>query len=274
MSFKIKFTNLGHPNRIWAVSAIHGELEKLQAMHEKIYEHFAPGDRLVYTGNYFCGKSARPMETMEELLAFRRAILAKPGVLAEDVVYLRGIQEELWRTLLQLQMSLNARQAVEWVSNNHPELDGLLRIYGSSLEDAGRVSREGIMNITRWSLQMQNNVRLHAGHEKFFTVLRRAAFTENRHSNDNNILFVHAGIDTQKPLLEQEDQFWWASKNFNLLETPVQPFRAVIRGYDPEQGGVHIGKFSLSLDGGCGHGGKLICARLSNTGDVLEMIAA
>jgi hypothetical protein len=274
MSFKIKFSNLGHPKRIWAISAIHGQIDKLTAVHEKIFDQIIPGDRLVYTGNYLAGPNAKPIETLNALLDFRRDLMARPGIMAEDFVYLRGIQEELWRTLLQAQMTINAGKTIEWISTKHPEMDGMLRAYGSSLDEASRVAREGVMNITRWSLSLQNSLRQQPGHEKFFTVLRRAAFTENPHMNDNNILFVHAGIDTKKPLVEQEDQFWWAHKNFNTIEMPVQPFRAVIRGYDPEQGGVHIGKYSLSLDGGCGHGGKLICARLSDIGDVQELIAA
>ena len=63
-----------------------------------------PGDRLVYTGNMI-GRGSAVRETMDELLSFRRALIAMPGMLADDVVYLRGAQEEMWQKLLQLQFA-------------------------------------------------------------------------------------------------------------------------------------------------------------------------
>lgn len=273
MSFKNKFSNLGHPNKIWTVSAIHGELDQLAAIHQAVYGRFQPGDRLIYTGNYFGGGRAAPLRVMDELLYFRRALMAKPGVDADDIVYLRGRQEELWHRLQHLQFTPNASRAVEWALAQHPETGCILKAYGSSAAEIMRVAREGIMSLTRWSSALKSRIRSHPGHEKFFTVLRRAAFTENRHSNDNNLLFVHAGLNPARALTEQGDDFWWSAANFNAIES-YAPFRAVVRGHDPEHGGVRIGKAAISLDGGCGHGGKLVCAQLSDIGDVLEILAA
>lgn len=273
MTFKNKFTNLGHPNQIWTVSAIYGELEKLTAIHKALYEKFRPGDRLVYTGNYLGGTNASPVKTLDELLYFRRTLMAVPGVDAEDIVYLRGRQEELWSKILQLQFAPNASEVVEWMVTHNPEIGSILSAYGSSLEELRRVSREGIISLTRWSNFLKAKIRALPGHEKFFTVLRRAAFTELRHSNDNNLLFVHAGVNPARQLADQGDEFWWATKNFNTME-PYAPFKSVVRGHDPDRGGIHIGKASISLDGGCGRGGKLVCAQLTGTGEVLEILAA
>jgi serine/threonine protein phosphatase 1 len=142
------------------------------------------------------------------------------------------------------------------------------------LTELSRISREGILNLTRWSMVLKTRIRSEPGHEKFFTVLRLAAFTENKHSNDNNLLFVHAGLDPARPLAAQRDQFWWSFKGFNQMTAPYLPFRSVIRGHDPERQGVHVGPAVISLDGGCGHGGQLVCAQLSNIGEVLEILAA
>src|SRR4051812_27118804 len=110
MSFKSKFSNLGQPNKIWVVAAIHGERSRLVTLHKSIYERAAPGDRLLYTGNYLCGPAALPLETINEILYFRRTLLARPGMETDDFVYLRGIQEELWSKLLQLQFMPSPRQ--------------------------------------------------------------------------------------------------------------------------------------------------------------------
>lgn len=271
MSFQAKFSNLGQPNRIWVFSAIEGRADRLRAAHQNVYEKFAPGDRIVYTGNYFGGTQADPLGTMNDLLVFRRSILALPGSMVNDIVYLRGIQEELWRSLLRLQMSINASDTVAWIARRHPEVDSLLRLYGSSLDEASRVAREGVLNLTRWAAALQNHQRQFPGHEKFFTTLRRAAFTENPGSNDNNLLFVHAGIDPRRALIEQEDEFWWSSKNFNLYQEPYRPFRTVVRGYDPEHQGMHLGSAFVSLDGG---GRQLICAEMMPDGRIAELIRA
>jgi hypothetical protein len=274
MSFQNRFSNLGHPNRIWTVSAIHGQCDRLLSIHKAIYDKFTPGDRLVYTGNYLGGQDAQVLETMDELLHFRRTLMALPGIHAEDIVYLRGIQEQIWSKLLQLPFAPSGIQVVEWLTSRHPEMDSILQAYGSSLTDAARIAREGVMSMTRWTGTLKNTLRAHPGHEKFYTVLRRAAFTTDRHSNDNHLLFVNAGFNPLLSLDDQGDHFWWSSRDFNLIEKPYAPFRAVIRGYDPDRHGVHIGSATISLDGGCGHGGQLVCARLSDTGDVQELLAA
>lgn len=278
MSFKMKFSNLGSPRRIWALPAIHGDLKRLRAIHDQVFQRFVPGDKIVYTGNYLgAAKNAEPVETLDEILLFRRNVLARPGVGTDDFVYLRGTQEELLRQSLRLQMSLNAFQFVEWMMHHHPEMGSILKAYGSSIEDLLRIAREGTMSVTRWGAAFQGNIRQKPGHEKFFTVLKRAAFTENTGSNDNdsnNVLLVHAGIDPALALTEQEDQFWWAHATFSKMQQSYKPFRTVIRGYDPEHQGVQIGTVSVTLDGGCGYGGKLVCAELSQLGEIVELISA
>lgn len=273
MSFKVKFGNMGHPGKIWTVSSIYGDVSKLRPIHEKIYDSFSPGDRLIYTGNYMAGKFARPIDTLNEILYFRRALLAKNGTTADDFVYLRGMQEEIWRMILQIQMSLNAKSTLEWIIQHHSPIDGLLNAYGTSLNDGLCVAREGIVSLTKWSSAIKNNMRTHPGHEKFFTSLKRAAFTENRNSNDNNLLFVPSGLDTKLALTEQEDQLWWNFENFNDMPEKYEPFRFVIRGFDPEGRGVHVGENSISLDGGGGYDSKLICAQMADNGKILDMIA-
>lgn len=275
-SFGEKFTNLGAPRKIWTVAAVHGQRESLARVHEKIFAEFTPGDRLVYTGNYLCAQTgASPREVINDLLAFRRKLMAVPGVMAEDITYLRGVQEELWTKLTQIQMAQNPRQIIEWISQAYPEMDTLLKNYGTSLLEAGRVAREGILSLTRWSGALKKHLREHPGAEKFFTSLRRAAFTEQLELAENsNILFVHAGINPSKPLMEQNDQFWWAHKNFAAMQTPYAPFRTVVRGSDPQGAGVKVGNINVSLDGGAGKGGQLVCAQLTAAGDVIDVYAA
>jgi serine/threonine protein phosphatase 1 len=269
MSFKNKFSNLGQPNKIWVMSAIHGDRPRLIQLHKTLFRKITPGDRLVYTGNYLGGPGASPIETLDEILYFRRTLLAHPGMQATDFVYLRGIQEELWNKLLQLQFTPSPGQVIEWMIKKHKNMESILQGYGSSLEEASRAAREGVISLTRWTAALKLSVRRHPGHEKFFSVLRRAAFTEHRTSNDNNILFVHAGLDPQLPLISQGDNFWWASRQFSQMGEAYYPFKLVVRGFDPDHQGLQIGPVTVSLDSD-----RTLCAGMSGQGDVLEILEA
>ncbi len=265
MSFKNKFSNLGQPRKIWVMAAIHGAQARLVTLHKTLFGKIAPGDRLLYTGNYLSGQEALPIETLDEILYFRRTLLALPDMQTEDFVYLRGIQEELWSKLLQLQLTPSPRQVIDWMVRRYPEMEAVLNGYGSSFDEAARVAREGVLSMTKWTSALKLSVRLHPGHEKFFSILHRAAFTENLTSNDNNLLFVHAGLDPQLPLVAQGDNFWWASKQFSQIQETYHPFKSVIRGFDPDHQGLRIGPATVSLDGG----DQLLCAEMSGQGDVL-----
>jgi hypothetical protein len=269
MSFKNKFSNLGQPRKIWVVAAVHGACDRLVTLHKTLFDKITSGDRLLYTGNYLCGPNSLPIKTIDEVLHFRRSLLAKPGMQPEDFIYLRGIQEELWGKLLQLQFMPSPRQVIDWMQQKHPEMEHVLNGYGSSFDDASRAAREGVLSMTKWTSALKLALRQNPGHEKFFSILHRAAFTECPASNDN-LLFVHAGLDPQLPLVSQGDNFWWASRQFSQIQETYHPFKSVIRGFDPDHQGLKIGPSTISLDGG----GQLLCAEMSGHGDVLEILAA
>ena len=113
MSDRDKFAVLRVP-RVWAVAAIHGEAEQLAAAARALEPRIVAGDRLVYLGNYL-GRGPDVRGTVDELLAFRRELIARPGMFAADVAYLRGSQEEMWQKLLQLQFAPNPREVLAWM---------------------------------------------------------------------------------------------------------------------------------------------------------------
>ena len=108
------FATLRAGTRIWAIPAIHGEVGALSALHGALDSEFAVGDQLVYLGNY-TGHGQAARETIEELLLFRRALLARPGMEPEHIVYLRGAQEEMWQKLSQVQFAPNPREVLKWM---------------------------------------------------------------------------------------------------------------------------------------------------------------
>ncbi len=261
-----KFAPLGRPGRIWAVSAIHAQADRLGVLHDHLASQFAVGDRIVYLGN-FVGRGTAVHETIAEMLEFRRDILAIRGVLPDDLVYLRGAQEEMWQKLLQLQFAPNPKDVLAWMLDQGVE--ETLRAYGGESGAGMAAAREGAVQLTRWTNQLRAAMRAAPGHNNLFAALRRAAFTE-----DGAVLFVSAGIDPARPLPAQGDSFWWGGAGFADLSEPYFGCRKVIRGYDPANGGVAVGDVTATLDGGCGRGGKLIAAQVGGDGQILELIEA
>jgi serine/threonine protein phosphatase 1 len=251
------FAVLNCAKRVWAVAAIHGEAERLGALHNAMRPRFEPGDRLVYLGNYL-GHGRAIRATLDELLSFRREVLSLPGLEPEDIVYLRGAQEEMWHKLLQLQFAPSPSEVFEWMMRQG--VGATLEAYGEPPERARGRLREGALALTRWTSGLRETVRGNPGHEQLLTSLRRAAYTRG-----GELLLVHAGIDPERPLTEQIDTFWWGSGNFAALTEPYAGFALVVSGFDRHRVGPRFGPVTATIDGGCGFGGRLnaVCFDLS-----------
>lgn len=264
-----KFSALGCPNKIWAVSSVHGDLDRLMQLHDAIFERITAGDRLVYLGNY-TGFGLQSRETVDELLTFRRLILAQPGMKASDIVYLRGAQEELWQKLMQLQFDPNPVDTLLWMMGNG--MGNTMQSYGISPHDGIIAAREGILSLNKWTNKIRQTLRDNPGHDCLLTHNRRAAFTsfDDRYP----ILFVSAGLDPARSLEEQEENLWWAGDQFESMTDSYAPFEKVIRGFDPNHQGVHLNGITATLDGGCGFGGPLVCANMGADGEIYELMEA
>jgi serine/threonine protein phosphatase 1 len=258
------FATLRGGGRIWAVAAIHGELDRLRALHGSLVGDLRPGDQLVYLGDYL-GFGPAVRATIDELLTFRRAFIAQPGVEVDDVVFLRGAQEEMWQKLLQLQFAPNPADVLRWMVDHG--VGPTVGAYGANVEECFLAAREGVVALTRWTSALRQSMRAHDGHTTLMSVLKHAAFTD-----DNKLLFVHAGLDPSRPLSAQMDAFWWGSAGFETLETSYGGFRLVVRGSDRRGGGMRINPFTATLDAGCGSGGPLTAACFGADGQILRTI--
>ena len=256
------FATLRAGARVWAVGAVHGEAERLAAVHAEIDPLFEAGDQIVYLGNY-SGHGLAVRETIDELLTFRRSLIARDGVDPEDVIFLRGAQEEMWQKMLQLQFAPNPAQVLQWMvaQGIEPTVDA----YHASIDDAMLAAREGVLSLTRWTGQVRANIRLHDGHTQLMSALRHAAYTDA-------VLFVHAGIDPHRPLSAQSDSFWWGSPGFAGLAEPYGSYTRVVRGFDRKHEGWQETAHTVSIDGGCGFGGVLLAACFAPDGGILHKV--
>lgn len=261
-----RFATLYGARRVWAIAAIHGEARRLAQVHDAIGERFREGDRIVYLGNYL-GRGTDIRATVDELLDFRRRLMARRHGLACDLAVLRGAQEEMWHKLLQLQFAPNPGEVLEWLVRAGAE--ATIRAYGGDLRQGFAATREGPRAITRWTGALRAAMNAAPGHTILFSSLRHAAFTE-----DKGLLFVHAGIDPARPLAAQRDVFWWGGADVLALAAPFDGFRRVVCGSDRERRGFVEGEFASVLDGGAGRGGPLLAACFAADGGVVERLKA
>lgn len=262
------FSVLAPGRRVWAIAAIHGEAERLRALHNEVGARFQTGDRLVYLGNYL-GYGPDVGGAQDEMLAFRRAIIARPGTFACDVAFLRGAQEEMWRKLLQLQFATSPGQVLEWMLGHG--LEATLRAYGQDPRDGKVACREGALAIAKWTVHIRNAVHARPGHDELAASLRRAAYTAGR-----ELLFVAAGIDPERPLGQQNDVFWWGSGYFAEIAGPYEGFRRLIRGHERRTGarGLDLDSYAATIDGGAGFGGTLNAVCFDYDGQAVDWIEA
>lgn len=238
--------------RIWAVASIHGEALRLTALHGHLMERLQAGDRIVYLGNY-CGCGPQVRETLDELLEFRRRVMARFSDDGGALVYLRGQQEEMWQKLLQLQFAPNPPQVLQWMLDQG--VGATIAAYGGDSRAGFSAAREGILSLTRWTTALRQAMRGHDGHTGLMSTLKHAAYT-----GGDRLLFVHAGVDPSRPLSAQADSFWWGAPGFATMSEPYNGYKLVVRGFDRRRQGVTVGAHSATLDGGCGFGGPLVAA--------------
>ena len=258
------FGHIACAKRVWTVAAIHGDADKLVRLHDALDERFQLGDRIVYLGN-FLGRGAQVVQTIDELVSFRRHLLAKPGMEPGDIVYLRGAQEEMWRKLLEIQFARDPREVFAWMLNEG--VGATLAAYGGDVDRAPATFREGTLATGRWTATLRAAVRGRPGHDEVRGSLRRAAMTTG-----GELLFVSAGVDPTRPIDEQGDTFWWGSGYMATMSEPYAGFRLVVRGYDRGRQKAQVGHVTALIDGGCGFGGTLNAACFTLDGHPADWI--
>jgi serine/threonine protein phosphatase 1 len=259
------FAKLPADRLTWAVGSIFGERERLESLHALLGERIKPPDNLLYLGN-FLGRGRDIHGTVRELLLFRRMLMARmPEVEHGAVVFLRGSQEVMWRKLLQIQLAPNPREVYGWMLAQG--IGPTIEAYGGVLSEGKSAAAMGAVALSQWTNKLRAAIRAIDGHDKLLNQLHRAAYVE-----DGSMIFVNAGLDTTRPLSEQNDALWWGGFSFDRLDGLYAECKRIVRGFDSKQGGVSISDVTASIDGGCGFGGTLAAACFAPDGNVLDVI--
>lgn len=281
-----RVARLIHARRVWAVAAVRGDANRLCRLHAALETRVWRGDRLVYCGNLI-GVGPDVGGTIREALLFRRAVIARPGFEAEDVVFLRGAQEEMLNRLLRIQYAPGPAAAVEalrWMEAHG--IGPTLAAYGTTVGEGLRVAAQGPVERAKWTAAIIAAIRAAPGHDALLSSLRRAACTVpvDLAGEAPGVLFVAAGLNPDRPFETQGDAFWWDEGGFERAAAGVPApegeegtypwggFARLVRGACSRHDGPLAAGWGLTLDAGCGLGGPLVAACLAPTGEVLEVV--
>ncbi len=261
-----RFATLESHGAIWAVASINGDAQRLRQIHAQIDAQFERNDSIVYLGNFY-GPYPRVLETIQELLKFRRHMLNQPRFSPDQIVYLRGQREEMVEQLLRLQFAASPRDSLSFMIEHG--IESVLDAYGSSVEEALERMRLSLVELTHYTLRLRSNMRMNPGHYEFMSLLKRAAYTADR-----KLLFLHAGIDPSLRLEQQGDTFWWGHRDFIAMDKQFEGFRRIFAGFSPYKDGFQQYQQVTVLDGGSGYGGPLLAAKIDPNGHVLDLLEA
>jgi len=218
-----KFQEFANTNRIWAIGSLHSSIDSFQSIKKYILSNFKNGDKLIFLGNII-GYNNYSKEIITDVLNLRFSLMAKFNLVHEDIVFLRGAQEEMFSKLLQLQIAPNPREIINWIFSHG--VDQTLVSYDFEPDQFRNIATQGTIQINKLTSRLNKKISETPGHKEFFSNLKHAAF-----NSDMEVLFVNRGVDLSRPLSAQNDCFWWGYQNFSLINRPYNTFRRIVRGY-------------------------------------------
>ncbi len=222
-----KFQEFKNIDRIWAVGSLHSNMQSFQSIKKYILLNFKKRDKLIFLGNII-GFRDYSKEIISEVLNLRFSLMANLNIDHEDIVFLRGAQEEMFSKLLQLQIAPNPREIIDWIFSHG--VDQTIISYNFEPDEFRNIASHGTIQINKLTAKLNQEISKIPGHKEFFSNLKHAAYSESK-----EVLFVNRGVDLSRPLSAQNDCFWWGYQNFSLINKPYNTFKRIVRGYQSNQ---------------------------------------
>ena len=223
MNTESNFVEFQNAKRIWAVGSIHSNYKSFNSIKDHLLLSFVKGDKLIILGNVI-GLGDKAKDTISSIIDLRFKLMAKLQLQPEEIVFLRGAQEEMLLKLMQLQIAPNPEDIVKWMFDHG--VDKTIQSYGFSKEETQNIASQGTLSISKWTSKLNATISSIAGHKDYFSNLKHAAF-----SSSKKILFVNRGVDISRPLSAQNDCFWWGYHSFSTINKPYNTFIRIVRGY-------------------------------------------
>ena len=224
MNNQSNFIELKKCSRIWAIGSMHSNLNAFNSIKKFILNKFEENDKLVILGNVI-GLGNKSREIISSVVSLRFKLMSKFKLKPNDIVFLRGAQEEMFSKLLQLQIAPNPTEIVNWMFEHG--VNNTLDSYGFKKHDVLNIASSGTVAISKWTSKLNKSLLQNPGHKDYFLNLKHAAY-----SSSKRILFVNRGVDITRPLSAQNDCFWWGYQNFSEINKPYSSFNRIVRGYE------------------------------------------
>ncbi|SHK35744.1 serine/threonine protein phosphatase 1 [Shimia gijangensis] len=218
---------------IYAVGDIHGQLDMLDDALERIERDGGPDAQVVFLGD-LTDRGPKSAGVIDRLLTGQAA--------GRRWIVLRGNHDRMYSHFLEdvPRPDPQILLGMDWFSDR---IGGrqTLESYGIEVTEASRYYQ--VHPVARTVIPQS--------HIEFMAML--PAFYEH-----HELLFVHAGIRPNVPLVEQtEDDMCWIRKEF-LEHSDPHPW-LVVHGHTPGSDPVHEGN-RINLDSGAGYGWPLTAA--------------
>ena len=242
-------------NRYWALAQSRGSAGPVQEALEFCRTHWQPGDQLVFLGSQI-GLAGQSMQTMALIASLARELdgndlgddLSAPN---RQVLWLRGIQEELFLRLPTLHQAKDPVAVLDWMVAEQG-FDQLLMQLGGEITAVRRAAAAGAAALAQETNRIRTAVEAHEDVAFYLAGCCRAAVTA-----EEQLLFVHGGVDPARSLSLQTDAFWWGHPDYFRMRSPYQGFSQVVSTLLPPGKTRLEGPGRLAFDGGCGLGGRL-----------------
>ena len=157
MQSNSKFVELKFCNNIWAIGSIHSHFDSFESIKHHIIKNFSHNDKIVFLGNIIgLGTSAK--KTLTSVIDFRNKLMSDFFLKTEDVVFLRGAQEEMFLKLLQLQTAPNPHEIVKWMFEHG--VDKTVSSYDLNIDEIYEIATQGTIAINRWTAKLNKEINL------------------------------------------------------------------------------------------------------------------
>ena len=244
--------------RFWVLAQTQGAAEPLAAALAHTAQAYEPGDHMILLGSQIgCGGGSP--QVMEQLAQAKQALTGR-----SEILWLRGIQEELLDRFFTLHLAPDPAGVLTWMFKTH-RFDSLLEQFSCLPDDAISACHQGAANLARFAARVRNQIWALGGARAYFDACVRAVATRT-----GQILFVHGGLDPARPLSLQTDAFWWGHPDFFRMKQPYMGYACVVSALVPDQAVRLNGPGRFCFDGGAGRGGHLQLLCLDPQGRILD----
>ena len=228
---------------IFAIGDIHGCLNELTLLHKKILTHDkfnAKEDLLVYLGDYI-DRGLNSKHVIDQIIKIKNTQI--------KTVMLMGNHEEMMIDFL-----FNKNNNIKnWLNFG---ADQTFRSYDIEIVE---FIKDGFEDNVIQKLRASLLDKMDNSHINFFNNLE-LTFSIQKY------LFVHAGIDPKKKLIDQNKKDYLWSRSIDFFNKDFKSEKIIVHGHTPEENIVND-PYRINVDSGCYFSGKLSSVCLSDEDD-------